>query len=160
MSARVRITMTVNGEPMTVSARPSQTLLEVLREQLRLTGTKAGCEAGECGACTVLLDGEPVTACLIPAPAAEGAVIETVEGLEGLGGELHPVQDALVREGAVQCGYCTPGVVMSAVALLRERPVPTEAEIREALAGNICRCTGYARIVKAVTRAANEEERP
>jgi carbon-monoxide dehydrogenase small subunit len=155
------IAMTVNGRPVTVEVRsPGQTLLEVLRGELHLTGTKAGCEAGECGACTVLLDGQPVTSCLVPALAAEGAVIETIEGLSPGGSTLHPVQAALVAEGAVQCGYCTPGVVMSAVALLREEPCPSEARIREALAGNLCRCTGYARIIRAVTRASADVEKP
>jgi carbon-monoxide dehydrogenase small subunit len=154
--------MTVNGRAVTVKVRaPGETLLEVLRSELHLTGAKAGCEMGECGACTVLLDGQPVTSCLVPALAAEGATIETIEGLspEPAGSAaLHPVQAALVAEGAVQCGFCTPGVVLSAVALLRETPSPTEPQIREALAGNLCRCTGYARIIRAVNRAAEEEK--
>jgi aerobic-type carbon monoxide dehydrogenase small subunit (CoxS/CutS family) len=154
------IAMTVNGRAVTVTVRaPGQTLLEVLRGELHLTGAKAGCEMGECGACTVLLDGQPVTSCLVPALAAEGATIETIEGLTpGQGSALHPVQAAFVEEGAVQCGFCTPGVVLSAVALLRETPTPSEPQIREALAGNLCRCTGYARIIRAVNRAAEEEE--
>jgi carbon-monoxide dehydrogenase small subunit len=152
------IEMTVNGEAVSVAVDPGKTLLEVLRQDLLLTGTKAGCEAGECGACTVLLDGQPVASCLVPAAAAHGGSVETVEGLAGADGALDAVQAALVREGAVQCGFCTPGIAMSAVALLRETRHPTEAAIREALAGNLCRCTGYARVVRAVNAAAEEVE--
>jgi len=147
----IPIELTVNGEAVALFVAPGRTLLEVLREDLRLTGTKCGCGQGECGACTVLLDGEPVTACLVLAAAADGSTVETVEGLS-VGGELHPVQEALIAEGAVQCGFCTPGVVMTTVALLREEAKPSEARIRESLAGNLCRCTGYARIVSAVER--------
>ncbi len=153
----LKITITVNSDQRTIElGSPGQTLLDVLRDQLGLTGTKAGCEQGECGACTVLLDGEAVVSCLIPALAADGATIETIEGLSK-NGELHAVQQALVDQGAVQCGFCTPGVAMSAVALLREVRNPTEEQIREALAGNLCRCTGYARIVKAIAQASDEE---
>lgn len=159
MRREMSIEMTVNGRSVTLSVNPGQSLLEVLREDLSLTGTKAGCEMGECGACTVLLDGEPVVSCLVPAPAAAGSVIETIEGLGRDAPSLDPVQDSLVRHGAVQCGFCTPGVVMSAVALLREIRQPSEEEVREALAGNLCRCTGYARIVKAVA-ATGEEGQP
>lgn len=153
------ITLSVNGERRSVSLRgPGQTLLEVLRDELGLTGTKEGCGMGECGACTVLLDGEPVPACLVPAAAVDGACIETIEGLSGDDEALHPVQKSLVTQGAVQCGFCTPGVAMSATALLRETASPTEAQIREALAGNLCRCTGYARIIKAITLLGDEEQ--
>jgi carbon-monoxide dehydrogenase small subunit len=152
----VSIEITVNGRQVSLSVAPGATLLEVLREELRLTGTKSGCEEGECGACTVILDGEPVASCLVLAAAADGSTIETVEGLSQ-GGELHPVQSALVAEGAVQCGFCTPGVVMSALALLRETSQPKEAQIRTALAGNLCRCTGYARIVKALEKVGEEQ---
>jgi carbon-monoxide dehydrogenase small subunit len=157
VSGEIAVSLTVNGVARVVRTAPGRTLLEVLRDDLRLTGTKAGCEAGECGACTVVLDGEPVTACLVPVAAADGATVETVEGLGDRRGRLHPVQEALVAAGGVQCGFCTPGVVVSSVALLRRNPRPTEREIREALAGNLCRCTGYARIVAAVGRAAGEE---
>lgn len=160
MSRTLDIKLTVNGAARSVTIDPGRTLLEVLREELQLTGTKAGCEQGECGACTVLLDGEPVASCLVPAAAADGGSVETIEGLSA-DGELHRVQTELIAQGAVQCGFCTPGIAMSAVALLRENAKPTEGDIREALAGNLCRCTGYARIVKAVTVSAetpNEEE--
>lgn len=155
------ITMMVNGERLSVSLRgPGQTLLEVLRDELGLTGTKEGCGMGECGACTVLLEGEPVPACLVPAAAVDNAHIETIEGLSRDGDALHPVQESLVSHGAVQCGFCTPGVAMSATALLRQNTSPTESEIREALAGNLCRCTGYARIIKAITQVDSEEQKP
>jgi aerobic-type carbon monoxide dehydrogenase small subunit (CoxS/CutS family) len=153
-----KISLTVNQQQVTLAVGPGQTLLELLREELRLTGAKAGCEMGECGACTVLLDGEPVASCLVPALAVEGATVETIEGISKED-ELHPVQAALVAEGAVQCGFCTPGVAMSGVALLRQRPDPTEHQIREALAGNLCRCTGYARIVKALTKLGEGADR-
>lgn len=159
MRRDLSIEMTVNGRSVALSVDPGQSLLEVLRQDLSFTGTKAGCEMGECGACTVLLDGEPVASCLVPAPAAAGCVVETIEGLGRDVRDLDPVQDSLVRHGAVQCGFCTPGVVMSAVALLRETRAPSEAEIREALAGNLCRCTGYARIVRAVA-ATGKEDKP
>jgi len=147
------ISLTVNGEPYAITVESHHTLLQVLREQLVLTGTKNGCDSGECGACTVLFDGEPVNACLVLAPEADGHEIITVEGLTK-DGQLDPVQEALVETGGIQCGFCTPGVVISAYALLKRNPDPTEAEIREALVGNLCRCTGYTRIVQAVQRAA------
>ena len=156
MSATVPLALTVNGKPVRLAVDPGATLFEVLREELRLTGTKAGCGQGECGACTVILDDQPVASCLVLAVAANGSRVETIEGL-CRDGELHPVQAALVAEGAVQCGFCTPGVVMSAVALLRETPRPTEDQIRQAIAGNLCRCTGYDRIVRAVRRVAGGE---
>ena len=159
MSGRLKVSFMVNGARRTVETDPGRTLLEVLREDLRLTGTKAGCQAGECGACTVLLDGEPVTSCLVPIGAVEGCSIETVEGLGRAGSSLHVIQQALVEEGAVQCGFCTPGIAVSSVALLRENPHPNELEIREALAGNLCRCTGYSRVGRAVERVAREEGR-
>lgn len=132
-----------------------QTLLQLLRETLALTGTKNGCAAGECGACTVLLNGEPVPSCLVLAAECAGAEVVTVEGLAGVQ-QLDPLQQALLEAGAVQCGYCTPGVLISARALLNRNPHPSEAEIRAALAGNLCRCTGYDRIVRAVLAAAEE----
>ena len=156
MTRAIDVEITVNGEAVRFSVDPATTLLEALRDELGLTGTKSGCEQGECGACTVLLDGEPVASCLVLAAAADGSRVETIEGLER-DGVLHPVQAALVAEGAVQCGFCTPGIVMSSVALLAEDPAPSEAAIREALAGNLCRCTGYARVVRAVGKAGKVE---
>ncbi len=143
------LTMKLNGEEVTVPVKPSALLVEVLRDQLDLTGTKVACGEGECGACTVLLDGEPVNSCLVPAFKAQGREVMTVEGLAPLG-ELHPLQKAFVEHGAVQCGYCTPGMLMSAKALLDHNPNPTEDEIRLAISGNLCRCTGYAKIVEAI----------
>jgi carbon-monoxide dehydrogenase small subunit len=143
------LTMTLNGEEVTVQVKPSAMLVEVLRDQLELTGTKVACGEGECGACTVLLDGVPVNSCLVPALKAQGREVMTVEGLAPLG-ELHPLQKAFVEHGAVQCGYCTPGMLMSAKALLDHNPNPTEDEVRLAISGNLCRCTGYAKIVEAI----------
>ena len=143
----------VNGETHETLAESSETLLEILRERLGLTGTKHGCEVGECGACTVLLDGAPVLACLVLPDQIEGAEVTTVEGLAD-GSALHPLQEAFVALGASQCGYCTAGMLLSAKALLDEQPDPTRDEIRAALAGNVCRCTGYASIVDAVAQAA------
>jgi len=147
------ITVTVNGSREYLTVSSNMTLLQMLRERLALTGTKNGCEAGECGACTVLMNGEPVNACLVLAAEAEGAEIVTVEGLAH-DDQLDVVQQAFVEEGAVQCGFCTPGVLISARALLDRNPQPTDEETREALVGNLCRCTGYNRIVRAVQQAA------
>jgi aerobic-type carbon monoxide dehydrogenase small subunit (CoxS/CutS family) len=147
------LTMKLNGEEVTVQVKPSALLVEVLRDQLELTGTKVACGEGECGACTVLLDGVPVNSCLVPALKAQGREVMTVEGLAPLG-ELHPLQKAFVEHGAVQCGYCTPGMLMSAKALLDHNPNPTEDEVRLAISGNLCRCTGYAKIVKAILDAS------
>ncbi|MFQ5653754.1 MAG: (2Fe-2S)-binding protein [Planctomycetota bacterium] len=146
-------TLRVNGEERTVSFPVHHTLLEVLREELGLTGTKHGCELGECGACTVLIDGLPILSCLILADELEGRSIDTVEGLQ-IGNELHPLQRAFADLGAAQCGYCTPGMLMAAKALLDGKPRPTREEIEEVLAGNLCRCTGYHKIVEAVDWAA------
>jgi len=143
------LTMKLNGEEVTVQVKPSALLVEVLRDQLELTGTKIACGEGECGACTVLLDGEPVNSCLVPALKAQGREVMTVEGLAPFG-ELHPLQKAFVEHGAVQCGYCTPGMLMSAKAFLDRNPNPTEEEVRLAISGNLCRCTGYAKIVEAI----------
>ncbi len=143
----------VNGEAQTIAFPVHHTLLEVLRERCGLTGTKHGCELGECGACAVLVDGEPVLSCLLLAIEASGRRIETVEGLQQ-GNRLHPLQRAFADLGAAQCGYCTPGMLMVAKALLRTHPEPTSAQIEEALSGNLCRCTGYGRIVQAVQWAA------
>lgn len=143
----------VNGEEHTVLADPRDTLLELLRDRLELTGTKEGCGNGNCGSCTVLADGAAVCACLVLAGETDGMNITTVEGLTA-DGARHPVQQALIEHGGTQCGFCTPGIIMSAVALLNEKPQPTDAEIRHAIAGNICRCTGYEKIVRAIAGAA------
>ena len=145
----------VNDHPVELMVEPHLTLLEVLREKLFLTGTKEGCSTGDCGACTVLLDGKPVTSCLMLAAEAEGHHVETVEGLSS-DGELHPLQDAFIHENGLQCGFCTPGMLMASKALLDQNPDPGEDEIRMALAGNLCRCTGYDTIVRAVKSAAQE----
>lgn len=145
----------VNGERREVAYPEHHTLLEVLREELALTGTKHGCDLGECGTCTVLVDGEPVLACLAMAGDMAGKSIETVEGLAA-GAVLHPLQRCFADMGAAQCGYCTPGMLMSAKALLRENTSPSESEVRAALAGNLCRCTGYQQIVEAVRAAGSE----
>ena len=147
------ITCTVNGEERTTLADTRDTLLELLRDRLGLTGTKEGCSNGNCGTCTVLVDGAPINACLVLALEAPGRSITTVEGLSTADG-LHPIQQALVDHGATQCGFCTPGIVLSAKALLDENPKPTEAEIRHAIAGNLCRCTGYGKIVEAIAAVA------
>lgn len=148
-----RITLTVNGEPEQVDVPSNLTLLGLLREKLALTGTKNGCTAGECGACTVLMNGEPVNSCMVLAVECEGAEIITVEGL-AQDGQLDPVQQALIEAGGVQCGFCTPGVLITARALLDRNPHPSEEEIREALVGNLCRCTGYVRIIQGIQEAA------
>ena len=147
------IRLRVNGEDCELLIPPSKTLLEVLREDLALTGAKEGCEDGTCGACTVLLDGKPVRSCLVLAVEAEGKEILTIEGLSK-GEELHPLQEAFVNYGAVQCGFCTPGMILTAKALLDSNPDPSEEEIREAISGNLCRCTGYVKIVEAIAEAA------
>lgn len=147
------ITVTVNGVREYLDVPSNMTLLQMLREKLALTGTKNGCSAGECGACIVLMDGEPVNSCMVLAVEADGAEIVTVEGLAH-DDRLDVVQMAFVEEGGVQCGFCTPGMLISARALLNRNPRPTEEEIREALVGNLCRCTGYTRIVRAVQKAA------
>ena len=148
------IILNVNGDRYEVSVDPWRTLVDVLREDLNLTGTKIGCQTGDCGACTVLIDGRSVTSCLTLAVEADGREIVTVEGLAPSGEELTPLQEAFVEKGAVQCGYCTPGMIMSAKYLLDKNPNPTEEEIRKGLSGNLCRCTGYYRIVEAVDAAA------
>jgi aerobic-type carbon monoxide dehydrogenase small subunit (CoxS/CutS family) len=147
------VTLRVNGKEHTVSVRSDATLVEVLRESLRLTGTKIGCGRGECGACTVLLDGRPVNSCIVFAAQCDGREVTTIEALSATG-ELDRIQKAFVEAGAVQCGYCTPGVVMSAKALLASNPRPSEEEVAEAISGNLCRCTGYVKIVDAVRKAS------
>lgn len=152
---KVNLELTVNGEALAFLIFPNRTLLEVLREEAGLTGAKEGCSEGVCGACTVLLDGKPVRACLTLAVEAEGSVITTVEGLAA-GETLDPLQEAFIEHGSVQCGFCTPGMLMSAKGLLLEDPQPDETEIRRALSGNICRCTGYTKIVEAVADATKK----
>ncbi len=147
------VRFTLNGDPVEVGVNDGETLLEALRERFGLTGTKQGCDLGDCGACTVLFDGEPVLSCLVLAADAEGHSVLSIEGLSN-GEQLHPLQKAFLDEGAVQCGYCTPGMILTAKALLDVNPDPTEAEIRRAISGNLCRCTGYTKIVGAVRRAA------
>ena len=148
----VELTCTVNSVPRKVRAYPMARLLDVLREELRLTGTKEGCGEGECGACSVIVDGALVNSCLFPALQAEGANIRTIEGVAA-GDKLHAVQEAFVRHGGAQCGMCTPGMILAAVSLLEQIPHPTESEIRNGLAGNLCRCTGYMKIFEAVVKA-------
>lgn len=147
------VTVTVNGEPEIIIVPSNMTLLGMLRESLSLTGTKNGCAAGECGACTVLMNGEPVNSCLILAVECDGAEITTVEGLSR-DGQLDPVQQAIIESGGVQCGYCTPGILTISRFLLDRNPEPSEAEIRAALVGNLCRCTGYTRIIEGIQEAA------
>jgi len=148
--------LTVNGEPEDVLAAPHTTLLEVLREELGLTGTKEGCDEGTCGACTVLVDGDPWLACLTLVGEVQGKEVRTVESLAG-GRTLHPLQESFLEHGAVQCGFCTPGILMTASSLLARRPSPSEEEVREALEGHFCRCTGYVKIVKAVVAAGDTQ---
>jgi carbon-monoxide dehydrogenase small subunit len=147
----------LNGEPVELTVPAERLLIELLRDDLSLTGTKLGCGVGVCGACTVLVDGRPLSACLLPAVHVDGAEVRTVEGLAGNGGELTQLQEAFIRHGGFQCGICTPGQLMAATALLAERPDPTEEEVRAWLMGNICRCTGFYQIVEAVLAAARSE---
>jgi carbon-monoxide dehydrogenase small subunit len=153
-----RISLTINHETEQIEVASNLTLLQLLRDRLALTGTKNGCAAGECGACTVLLDGEPVNSCMVLAAECNGAEIVTVEGL-AKDGVLDPVQQAIIDHGGVQCGFCTPGMLISARALLDRNPEPSQAQIREALVGNLCRCTGYLRIIEAVQEAASHQRK-
>src|SRR6202163_1304246 len=153
MNQKAHISFTLNGESAEVAFAPHKTLLEVLREDMGLTGTKHGCELGECGTCTVLVDGRPELSCLLLPIQIEGRAITTIEGL-ALGAELHPLQQAFGELGAAQCGYCTPGILLSAKSLLESQGRPSRDEIREALAGNLCRCTGYIKILEAIELAA------
>jgi carbon-monoxide dehydrogenase small subunit len=150
------LTLKVNGEVYDLEVPANWTLLDVIREDCGLTGTKQGCGNGECGACTVLLDGEPVNSCLVLALQADGKRVTTIEGLSKKG-KMHPIQEAFIAHGAIQCGFCTPGMVLSTKALLDKKPHPKELEIREALAGNLCRCTGYQKIVEAVQALASKK---
>jgi carbon-monoxide dehydrogenase small subunit len=152
---KVEITLTVNGDAYAVHVEPNRTLLDVLRDDLGLTGTNRGCNQGDCGACTVHLDGKAMNACLVLALDADGSKITTIEGLAD-GGRLHPIQRAFVDEGAVQCGYCTPGMIMTAAALLDAHPAPTDEQIRDGIEGNLCRCTGYESIVRAIRAAGRK----
>jgi aerobic carbon-monoxide dehydrogenase small subunit len=154
-----KMAFTLNGHRVETLVEPHWTVLELLREAMELTGTKEGCGQGECGACTVLLDGQAVNACLFPVLEAEGRAVTTIEGLAGPDGALHPLQEAFIHYGAVQCGFCTPGMILSAKALLEENPHPAEEAIRTALAGNFCRCTGYAQIIQAVQSLSGFEEK-
>ncbi|MCD6305385.1 MAG: (2Fe-2S)-binding protein [Deltaproteobacteria bacterium] len=150
-----QIRLNVNGDDYELLVDPWRTLNEVLREDLNLTGTKLGCGVGDCGACTVLVDGKSVSSCITLAVAVDGKKIETVEGLAASGEKLHPIQESFIEKGAIQCGFCTAGMEMSALYLLRKNPSPTEEEIREGLSGHLCRCTGYNQIVEAIADAAD-----
>ena len=149
------IELRVNGEVYEIAIQPWRTLLEVLREDIGLTGAKRGCDEGDCGACTVILDGKPVASCLVLAVEAQGKDILTIEGLAE-NGQLHPLQSAFVEHGAIQCGFCTPGMILSAKALLDTNPKPTEEEVRRGISGNLCRCTGYTKIVEAIMAASEK----
>ena len=148
--------LTVNGEPYEVLIEPRTTLLGLIRDHLELTGTKEGCSEGMCGACTVLVDGKAVKSCLVLALQVQGKKVTTIEGL-AQGGQLHPIQDSFIEHGAIQCGFCTPGMVLSAKAFLDEHPNPTEEDVKFAIAGNLCRCTGYVKIIEAITDTASRK---
>ena len=154
---KIMVSLDVNGENREAVADTRDTLLELLRDRLGLTGTKEGCSNGNCGACTVLFDGDPVCSCLVLAVESEGAKVTTIEGVAS-GNALHPIQAALIHHGGTQCGFCTPGIVLSALALLQSEPDPTEQKIRHAIAGNICRCTGYGKIVEAIQSVAKDRQ--
>ena len=148
------ITFSVNGEPCEIAVIPNRSLLDALRSEAGLTGTKKGCDVGECGSCTIIMNGKPVNACLVLAAEAQDSQITTIEGLQSADGALHPLQECFMQCGAAQCGFCTPGILVAAKALLDENPSPTTDEIRFAIAGNICRCTGYTKIIDAISAAA------
>ncbi|HDJ27649.1 MAG TPA: (2Fe-2S)-binding protein [Proteobacteria bacterium] len=150
------ISLQVNGDTYELAVNPWRTLNEVLREDIKLTGTKLGCGTGDCGACTVLIDGKSVSSCLTLAVEVQGMTITTIEGMAPNAEELHPIQESFIEKGAIQCGYCTPGMIMSTAFLLKNNPQPTEAEIRAGLSGNLCRCTGYNKIVDAIGDAAEK----
>lgn len=152
---KITLSLTINGEKLEIASYPNRTLLEVLRDDLLLTGTKESCGEGACGACTVLLDGVPARSCLLLVSEAKGREITTIEGM-AKGDKLHPVQDSFIEHHAIQCGFCSPGMIMTAHSLLKHNPAPTEEEIRLAISGNICRCTGYAKIVEAVRTLSDE----
>lgn len=152
---KIRVKLNVNGKEYEVEVKPHWTLLQVIRDQLGLTGTKYGCGTGECGSCTVIIDGKPMTSCLVLAASAEGRKIVTIEGISN-GDRLHPLQEAFIEEGAIQCGYCTPGMILTAKAFLERNPNPTEEDVRRAIDGNLCRCTGYVKIIKAILKASKK----
>jgi carbon-monoxide dehydrogenase small subunit len=154
-----RINLTVNGEPKELFVEPNRILADLIRQDLGLTGTKKGCGTGDCGSCTIILDGNAVKSCLILAVEVDGSEILTIEGLRSEG-KLHPIQEAFIRYGAIQCGFCSPGMMMSAKALLDQRPNPNEEEVKAALSGNLCRCTGYSKIVEAILAVARKENPP
>jgi carbon-monoxide dehydrogenase small subunit len=158
MEMKTLINLKVNGRDYEVAVEPNTTLVDLLRYDLGMTGTKKGCGTGECGSCTVIFNGKPVNSCLVLAVQAKDAEILTIEGLK-LAQSLHPLQQAFVEKGAIQCGFCTPGMILSASSLLQKNPKPIEQEIREALSGNLCRCTGYQKIVEAVQAVAEDDER-
>jgi aerobic-type carbon monoxide dehydrogenase small subunit (CoxS/CutS family) len=153
MTAHMPLTLTVNDIAYTIYVEPNSTLLDVLRDKLGLTGTKKSCNEGECGACTILMDGKPVASCLVLAVDAQNKKITTIEGLAD-GEKLHPLQESFVKHGGIQCGFCTPGMIMSAQALLDENPDPTSLEVRKGISGNLCRCTGYQQIIDSILAAA------
>ena len=155
MCEKTKISCVVNAEPRTLHVYPMERLLDVLREQLKLTGTKEGCGEGECGACSVMIDGQIVNSCLVPVAQIDGTEIKTIEGV-ATGDQLHAVQQAFIECGGAQCGICTPGMVMAAVSLLEKNPQPSDADIRHGLAGNLCRCTGYMKIFESVVRACQD----
>ena len=148
----------INEDPVEIEVQANRTMLNVIRDELHLTGTKVGCGAGECGACTVIVDGKPINACLVLAPEMDGMHITTIEGISDRDGNLSPLQEAFVEHAALQCGFCTPGFIMSATALLNENPHPTRDEIKHAISGNLCRCTGYIRIIEAIEDVANQNK--
>ncbi len=150
------VNFVLNGDPVELEIEPHLTLLQLLRDKLELRGTKEGCGMGECGSCTVLLDGKAVNSCIFPALEVEGKRVTTIEGLIDAEGNLHPIQRAFIEHGAIQCGFCTPGMVLSAKALLDENPKPTEEEIRHGIAGNLCRCTGYLQIIQAIKAVSGQ----
>jgi aerobic-type carbon monoxide dehydrogenase small subunit (CoxS/CutS family) len=156
---KISISFMLNGDAVTAEVPPSWTLLKTLREYFELTGAKEGCGAGECGACTVIVDGEAVNSCLYPAPEVEGKAVTTIEGIAGKDGTLHPLQQAFIENNGVQCGFCTSGMIMSAKSLLDQNPAPTEGDIRKAIAGNLCRCTGYVQIVESIEKASEMMKR-
>jgi aerobic carbon-monoxide dehydrogenase small subunit len=154
-----KISLIINGEARELAVEAYRSLLDVLRNEAGLTGTKKGCDVGDCGACTVIMDGKPVNSCLVLGVEAQASDIVTIEGIQGPAGRLHPLQESFIKYGGAQCGFCTPGVIVMAKALLDENPEPTEDEIRFGIAGNLCRCTGYTKIVQAIQAAAKEMKR-
>jgi carbon-monoxide dehydrogenase small subunit len=159
MKMNKSINFTLNGEEKSLKVPINMTLLDLIRKEFELTGTKRGCDEGDCGACTILMNAKPVSSCIMLAIEADGKEIITIEGLKSDNGELHPVQQAFVEVGAIQCGFCTPGMILTAKSLLEENPDPTEMEVREAISGNLCRCTGYEKIVKAILQASKYLQR-